>query len=612
MNGALPGQGAVYQLTVQSGTMPGATWIIGDTPLLIGRSQTCHVVLVDDLVSRTHCSVQRMGDGIRLRDLGSRNPSLLNGKPVSNAALNAGDRLAVGDTVFLISVIRPQPRLDQATPGKTDTLRLETNEVGLLRTVNAPDELRRLPQTARDYAALFQFGLECAACKDSASLRDRLITWLRQRFDCASVFLYERQGGELACTLQWPDNAAAPETDSLGAVTEDGRARLMRAGSADESGGISESMVCPLLLGGEPAALMTVFAPEGAHGYQREDLEFLMALAHVYTPYMSAVAEREMLRLSNEQLRAKHPGFPRLIGKSSALHNLRRHLQKASLAQELPVLLLGETGTGKELAARQIHLGSTCAEREMIVVNCAAIPDELFESEVFGHVRGAFTGASAANRGLVSQAHGSTLFLDEVAELSPANQAKLLRFAELGHYRRVGDSRERTAKVRIIAATNRPLPGDGFRLDLYHRLSGFVIELPPLRNRPDDIVPLAEYFRSEYTAPGGAGCDGFAPEALEAMRAYAWPGNVRELRLRIHRALRTAQGRMLSASDLFGIDPAASAMEESQPLAKLAEVERGHIARVLEACGGDTQRAAEILDIARSTVYKKISDYGLR
>jgi len=613
MTAEASGGGATYQLTVQSGAMPGATWIVGSTPLLIGRSQTCHIVLTDDLVSRTHCSVQRIGDGVRLRDLGSSNACLLNGKPVTDAALNSGDRVTVGDTIFLVSVVQTEPRLELATPGKNETLRLDAGEIALLRAANEPAELSRLPKSAREYATLFQFSLDCAGCPDSDTLRDRLTAWLREHFGAAAIWLHERHAEGLAWVLREPKDAIEPARHLLESVTEDRRARLLQAG-ADRAGqsASGESMICPLFVSGDVVGLLTVIAPESGRAYQRDDLELLMSMGHVLSPYLRAVAEREALRLSNARLRAQGHERSQLVGKSDALHTVRKHLQQAAMTEELPVLLLGETGTGKELAARQIHLRSSRGERDMVVVNCAAIPDDLFESELFGHVRGAFTGASSANPGLAALAHGSTLFLDEVAELSPANQAKLLRFVELGHYRPVGDSRERTADVRVMAATNSPLPCDGFRADLYHRLSGFVIHLPALRARPDDIAPLAEHFRLEYAVADGPGREGFTREAAEAMRAHAWPGNVRELRLRVHRALRVAQGAKLTPHDVFIDTVPEEHAAVYEPLATLAERERQHITRVLEHCGGDTLRAAQVLGIARSTIYKKISEYGLR
>lgn len=613
MKGDDAGTGLVFQLTVQSGAMPGATWVITPTPLLIGRSQTCHIVLSDALVSRTHCSVQRLGDGARLRDLGSSNPCLLNGKPVTNVALAAGDRLAVGDTIFLVSVIRPDARGELATPGKRDTLRLQANEAALLRTANAPEELQRLPKTARDYAALFQFGLDCATCADIASLCDRLTSWLLERFQCAVVGMHEPTGSAITCTYQSTAQCELPSEHVLATVVEDGCARLIQADdkAATRDAG-NAAMICPLSIGGDVIGLLSVVAAGGDRHYQREDLEFLVSMAHVFSPYLRAVAERELLRSNNARLREQYPQFPRLIGKSPVIHALRRHLRQAAMAEELPVLLLGETGTGKELAAMQIHLGSSRAEHEFVCVNCAAIPDELFESEFFGHVRGAFTGASDTHGGLVSQAHKGTLFLDEIAELSPANQAKLLRFVELGKFRSVGDSRERHAEVRIIAATNQPLPNDSFRQDLYHRLSGFQIQLPSLRNRREDIELLAEYFREQFQLPAGPGRSGFTEDAIAAMRMHSWNGNVRELRQRVHRAVRVAQGTHITAEDVLGGEAVATSAETPEHLVSLAEVERAHIARVLLACKGDTQRAAEILEIARSTVYKKIGDYGLR
>jgi len=557
--------------------------------------------------------VQRIGDRAQLRDLGSSNACLLNGKPVASATLNAGDRLTIGDTIFLVSVVQTVASREIATPGKNDTLRLEAGDVPLLRKANVPEELACLPKSAREYAMLFQFGLECAGCHDSEALRDRVSSWLREYLGAESVMLHERDSEGIAWNLREPAAGIEPSQDVLVAIAEDRRARLLQS---DEKRGdkstMGNAMICPLLVSGEVVGLLTVIAPESGRVYHRDDLELLVSMGHVLSPYLRAVAEREALRMSNVRLRAQGQEHSRIIGKSEALHTVRRHLQQAAISEELPVLLLGETGTGKELAARQIHLSSSRSEREMVVVNCAAIPDDLFESELFGHVRGAFTGASSANPGLAALAHGGTLFLDEVAELSVANQAKLLRFVEMGCYRPVGDSRERRADIRLIAATNQVLPSEGFRADLYHRISGFVIHMPPLRIRPEDVEPLAEHFLEEFALARGHGREGFTQEAIEAMRAYGWPGNVRELRLRVHRAMRLAQGARVTSRDIFDDSAPQENSAEIEPLGTLADRERHHIIRVLDHCGGDTQRAAHILGIARSTIYKKITEYGLR
>jgi transcriptional regulator with PAS, ATPase and Fis domain len=276
------------------------------------------------------------------------------------------------------------------------------------------------------------------------------------------------------------------------------------------------------------------------------------------------------------------------------------------------VLVCGESGTGKEMVARAIHAHSRRSEGALEIVNCAAVPPTLMESELFGHARGAFTGAVADKPGRFELADGGTLFLDEVIEMSPDCQAKLLRALEEGCIRRVGDTRDRRADVRVIAATNRDVAravAEGrLREDLFYRLDRLRVEVPPLRQRQGDIELLAEHFREEVGRACWRRAESFSPDVLDVFRSYRWPGNVRELRNVVERMLLLAEGQVLGMDTVPADLKAAVAGEGVMPA--LEEVEREHILRALERTGGNKKRAAEMLGIDRSTLYAKLRHYG--
>jgi len=333
-----------------------------------------------------------------------------------------------------------------------------------------------------------------------------------------------------------------------------------------------------------------------------------------------------------EQTAAPEPfGFQNIIGESPVLREAVRLAQQVAGARRTTVLLIGETGTGKELFARGIHYASPAADDPFVAINCAAIPDSLLESELFGHERGAFTGALAVHRGCFEQAQGGTLFLDEVGEMSPTVQAKLLRVLQEREYQRLGGTRPMKTDVRIVAATNKNLEramsrGD-FREDLYYRLHVFEIRLPALRERRQDIVPMAEAFLEEVGSAVGRKAAGISSEAMEALLAYDWPGNVRELRNALERATILCDGGLITLEHLpFSVGrsngrgkqngaagrPMLSAGEGFPADAvKLKDVERDLIMRALHEAGNNRSRAARLLGITRSQLYTKLQRHNI-
>jgi len=340
---------------------------------------------------------------------------------------------------------------------------------------------------------------------------------------------------------------------------------------------------------------------------------------------IQAVLERQGLRREVRRLRREvgtRYGFGNLLGRSPAMQALLSQLEQVA-ATRSTVLLLGESGTGKELAARALHYNSDRAEQPFVVIDCAAVPETLQESELFGHTRGAFTGAVAAKRGLFEEAHGGTVFLDEVGDLSTATQAKLLRVLQEGTIRRLGDTRVIQVDVRIIAATNRDLPAEvragRFREDLFFRLNVLPLRLPPLRERPEDIPLLAEHFLRRFAAETGRPLRWIAPVALDCLMAYRWPGNVRELEHAIEHAVLLSQGEALEVRDLPPAVQGGGGQEvEEAPLrlrdavARLnADLERGLIRRALTRTRGNRTEAAHLLGISRRALLYKLKAYGI-
>jgi two-component system response regulator HydG len=313
-------------------------------------------------------------------------------------------------------------------------------------------------------------------------------------------------------------------------------------------------------------------------------------------------------------------GMGELLGDSPVMRQLKELLGRVADSQA-SVLITGESGTGKEVVARLLHQQGPRADHPFIALNCAAMPEHLIESELFGHVKGAFTDARADKVGLLVQANQGTLFLDEIGDMPQSLQPKLLRVLEERKLRPVGGGKELAFDVRLLSATHRDLEDaitqGQFREDLYFRLNVIQVALPPLRARSSDVLLLAQSFVNSFAQQTGKAVRGLSPEAAERLASYAWPGNVRELRNAIERGVALTQHENLTVDDLperiraYKVSHVLVASQDPEELVNLAEVEKRYIARVLSAVGGNKSTAARILGIDRTTLYKKLAQYKI-
>lgn len=377
-----------------------------------------------------------------------------------------------------------------------------------------------------------------------------------------------------------------------------------------------------------PVVLMTAYSSVetavealrlGAYDYLVKPLDFEI-LRHT----LRQAIEHSRLSVENRELRrqlSEAAARPGILGRSPAMLAMQETIATVA-PTEATVLITGESGTGKELVARALHSGSARADKPMVTVNCAALAENLLESELFGHEKGSFTGADRRREGRFVQANGGTLFLDEIGEMPLPLQAKLLRALQEGEVQRVGSDAPLTVDVRVLAATNRDLREEvarrRFREDLYFRLNVISLEVPPLRDRGEDIPVLAAHFLERFAGRNRKSIRGFSPQAVDSLLRYAWPGNVRELENAVERAVILCNGDLITRRELPAAITEAASPEEASSAAvgalaglPLDELERRAIGETLRCTGDNKSEAARQLGITRATLHNKLRKYGL-
>ncbi len=596
----------------------GARFPLGEKTTL-GRAPECTIELPDSAVSRVHAEIVHKRKNYTLSDLESKNGTTVNGKKITAHILLRNDEIRIGSSVLLFDPdFDVQNARYSGSSVYVSSPHDETLEVKAASTIDTTP-----PLDDRGIALVGQLAdLFTSTTRELPELLNSLLHRLMHLFHAERgfVMLWDPVLKELQ-----PVVAISPDEKQIAVSRKvitttffEKTALLSSGGEGDfryaEEGAIGEprsSISAPLLLKGEALGLIYIDR-EGADRYDLKALGLLQAVGRlvVFSIDQSRYFERSLLK-------ARTVREGELLGASPEITAIRAEIERLADVDS-SVLIMGETGTGKELIARALHEYGPRREYPFIVVNCTAVPDTLFESELFGYEKGAFTGATSLHRGKIEIAHGGTLFLDEIGDLKPLLQPKLLRFLQEKNFYRVGGTRSIRVDVRIIAATNADLMQlvrEGkFREDLYYRLSVITIKAPPLREHKSDIRLIAEHYTKVYAHKLKKPIFGISDDAIIKLEKYSWPGNVRELMNAIERTVILCTSKILKPQH-FILKPVASAAPQkpariSKPR-PLADVEKEHISSVLKQCGWNQVKAARILGIHRNTLRKKITEYSL-
>jgi Nif-specific regulatory protein len=645
--------------------------------ITIGRGPTNAVIIKDERCSRNHAEVFQSQGAWQLRDLESRNGTLVSGTRLTgDYHLEPGDIIQIGNSHLAFVHDLAQAFPDTSTLLKSSKIMdgglvlpvgsddesvfdafeptMITHRAGQSRFLDAPEidtTDESSPKVGVAAAKLCKLAFELAKSTDVVSMANVALDGLfaGSAVDAGAILLRRRdetgarRSEELEVVASRSDGEHAYHRVSAflaSTVMRDGQAVMARnvmddsqLGNRDSRGEIlATSVICaPVRLEGELLGLVHLYSTDPDRSTDPEDLEFTLAVADTVGVALENLNKRQELaenlnqiQTENVQLREQLGVQSEIVGGSEVMLRVNQQIGRAAPSRAT-VLIRGESGVGKELVARAVHFSSPRKKGPFICLNAAALSETLLESELFGHEKGAFTGATDRKIGKFEQAHKGTLMLDEIGEMSSSIQAKFLRVLEGHPFERVGGAEQIKVDVRVIAATNRDLEKDvaegKFRRDLYFRLHVLEIVVPGLRKRPEDIPELAAYFLRRFNEDTGRKLKGYTPRAMEEMLRYRWPGNVREMKNVIERAVVLARGDYVDHDDLvlsrlntagdteFGVE-LNEAKSDYQP-ASLADIERAHILRTLAATTWNKSKSASILGIERSTLDRKIRRYGL-
>ncbi len=625
------------RLIAIAGSHQGQVIVLDKETLSIGRGPSNRLVINDPLLSRRHCRISVEFGEIELADLSSLNGTFVNGVPVKKRRLVHGDRIRLGNSIFIFLAHEDESPLPSGgvelseelhLPDKTVMLSLDEAlylDAARLRKA-LPEELR----IAHDLNALLGMSAAINETGSVAKLERRLLEMLGAALPVQqSALLYAGDSGlDLTGVCGWDR-----ELGELGAVVvsgaiaqrvyDEGVAILSNDTPGSHTGslrssGIRSLMAVPLTVMDRRLGVLWLSTSDPVVRFDEGHLQLVTAAAAMAAVALDNLSRIESLEGENRRLQEEISLSHNMIGESPRMKEIYQRIARIAPADST-VLIRGESGTGKELAARAIHQNSSRADKSFVAINCAALTETLLESELFGHEKGAFTGAIAQKKGKLEIAHGGTLFLDEMGEMDPTMQAKLLRVLQENEFERVGGTRTIKADIRLIAATNRDLEAamsDGsFRQDLYYRLNVITLHMPALRERREDIPLLATYFASKYGEKCKRRIIGISAEARTALSAYDWPGNVRELENAIERAVVLGSGDMIRLEDL----PEALLESETSgnaPGARyheaIREAKKKLILEAFSQAGENYTEAARLLGVHPNYLHRLIRNLDLK
>ncbi|MDQ3688057.1 MAG: sigma 54-interacting transcriptional regulator [Acidobacteriota bacterium] len=629
------------KLIVIAGPLQGTIFDLPEDEVSIGREATSHVRLIDPSVSRRHSLLRREGESFKIIDLDSFNGTYVNGVPVNEQPLKHGDQVAIGDVLifFLLhdaedETAQPAVELDDSNLVTQSTVVLHRQDAFYLQPEKVLAALPPTARIARNLNALLKISTAVNSICGVETLQRRLLEMILEVVPAerGAILLMEEGADEFISSVL-VDNR--PNRDETIRVSRTAALQAMRDGVAVLSNDISkDASLSPSesLLGAEVRALMCVplALPEKILGviyldrhdavaaFDEHHLQLVTAIAGISAAAIENMRHTEGLENENRRLNHEINLQHQMIGESQRMRELYQFITKVADA-EASVLIRGESGTGKELTARAIHTNSRRSPHPFVAINCATLTETLLESELFGHEKGAFTGAVALKKGKLEIADGGTVLLDEIGELAPNIQAKLLRVLQEREFERVGGTRSIKVDIRVVAATNRDLEEavrqGTFRQDLFYRLNVISVVTPPLRERREDIPLLANYFAAESSRRAKRRRVRISAEARSYLLSYAWPGNVRELENAIERAVVLGSTDMILPEDLpetLHETAAPSGAPITNFYDALREAKKQLLLNTIRQAGGNYIEAAKLLGIHPNNLHRLIRNLNLK
>ncbi|MGO9434081.1 MAG: sigma 54-interacting transcriptional regulator [Terracidiphilus sp.] len=606
---------------VVSGPSKGTVVRFAGDQLSVGRDSANNLSLRDRAVSRRHFTISKSDAAFHLIDLESHNGTFVNGIPVRRKLLTHGDTLRVGrcELVFLITedeglVLEPVQFQDEDAE---DSL-LTTTNVRAYSPVTQGTDVGRM---ARDLNALFKIANTINSIRDLEPLQQRLLQLIGEVIpaDTGAIVILRHADEEPISSCVWERHpTASPQIAIRREIVQ--RALWERSPILSKPSDSKESgeILCVPLVGVErTVGVLYMAANSKEHKLEDGHVHFVSSVAGIAAVTLENVLATEALRSENRRLQAELDLQDVIIGESKGMHQVENFISRVAKSDST-VLVRGESGTGKELVARAIHRNSPRADKPFVAINCAAIPEALLESELFGHEKGSFTGAIATKKGRLEIAEGGTVFLDEIGELAPMLQAKLLRALQQHEFERVGGNRTLKLDARVIAATNKNLEEaikvNQFRQDLYYRLNVVSVVVPPLRDRPDDIPLLAMYFASKYSERCKRPLKGISSAARALLTNYSWPGNVRELENAVEHAIVLGTGDEILPDDLpealLEVQPAESSGAKYHD--QINRLKKRMIVDAVKQSKGNYTEAAKLLAVHPNYLHRLIRNLDIK
>jgi Nif-specific regulatory protein len=633
------------RLIALSGPMKDRIVALKETETTVGRESSNHLCLADLSVSRRHCIFTNDHGRITLCDLESFNGTSVNDVPVKERLLEHGDRVRIGDSMFLFlsresdtEPLGAGVRIEEGADITKEAVRLRQEDTLFLQPDRIIAALPKSERLARDLNALLKISAAINSIRGIETLERQLLEMIGAAISAewGAIILLEENSEEFSSIAGWRRDAASAQPVQvsrtiLRRVLDEGVSLLSNnvlEGEAEvsaESLVISRTrslMVVPIALRGQTLGLIYLATSDPIVWFDEDHLQFVTAVASLAAVAFENVGHIAQLESENQRLQSETLLAHNIVGEGERIRPVLNFIARVA-PTDSTVLIRGESGTGKELAARAIHSNSPRATKPFVAINCAALTETLLESELFGHEKGAFTGATSQKKGKFEVADGGTIFLDEMGEMSLVLQAKLLRVLQEQEFERVGGTRPLKVDVRLIAATNRDLEAmikqGTFRQDLYYRLNVVSLVMPPLRERREDIPLLANYFATKYSQKCKRQIRGISSEARACLKDYDWPGNVRELENAIERAV------VLGSSDLIRPEDLPEAVLESEPEGAVSasatigkyhetikETKKQLILKAVEQAGGNVTEAARLLGVQANYLHRLISNLNLR